>query len=339
MRPYGWPGRGIAIALLALVGTGCGPLPGSSGSTQAAIAGYHLVHDVPLPGDTSRWDYQTLDPASHRLYIAHLGASEVVVFDTLQQKVIGVVKGVSSVHGLALAPEEGRLFASATGTNELVAIDLESLAVVDRAPAGDYPDGLDYVPAVGKLYVSDEHGSGDTVIDAKTMRPAGSLTLGGDIGNTRYDADAQLVFVAVGSSNELVGLDPKSNRVVSRGPLSGCDGAHGLQLVPSPRRAFVACEGNNRLTVFDFAEKRVVATIGVGGGPDVLAYDPGSERIYVASEDGMLAIIQAGDTIRKLAQGNAGPNAHTIAVDPATHFIYLPLTNVGGRPVLRVLSP
>ena len=33
------------------------------------------------------------------------------------------------------------------------------------------------------------------------------------------------------------------------------------------------------------------------------------------------------------------PRAHSVAVDPATHRVYLPLANVGGHPVLRVLVP
>src|SRR5262249_42297797 len=158
-------------------------------------------------GNTGRWDYQVFDAQSRRLYLAHLGASEVVAFDTEKRTVVGVVHGISSVHGLALAPDLGRLFASATGSNEVAAIDLQSLAVVGKAPAGEYPDGLDYVPGEATVFVSDEHGTGDTVIDAKSVRSIRSITLGGDIGNTKYDLASRLIFVAVGSSNQLVAID------------------------------------------------------------------------------------------------------------------------------------
>jgi hypothetical protein len=33
------------------------------------------------------------------------------------------------------------------------------------------------------------------------------------------------------------------------------------------------------------------------------------------------------------------PHAHSVAVDPATHRVYLPLENVDGKPVLRILAP
>jgi hypothetical protein len=60
----------------------------------------------------------------------------------------------------------------------------------------------------------------------------------------------------------------------------------------------------------------------------------------VAAERGPLAGFAVdGASVRKVAEGNAGPNAHSVAVDPATHELFLPLDDLGGRPVLRVLAP
>ena len=33
------------------------------------------------------------------------------------------------------------------------------------------------------------------------------------------------------------------------------------------------------------------------------------------------------------------PHAHTVCVDPATHLVYLPLENLDGHPVLRIMEP
>ena len=45
-----------------------------------------------------------------------------------------------------------------------------------------------------------------------------------------------------------------------------------------------------------------------------------------------------GSVLRPLGEVRA-PHAHTVSVDPRTHRVYLPLENVGGRPVLRVMMP
>lgn len=33
------------------------------------------------------------------------------------------------------------------------------------------------------------------------------------------------------------------------------------------------------------------------------------------------------------------PHAHSVAVDPATHRVYLPLQSVDGHPVMRIMAP
>src|SRR4051794_958602 len=45
------------------------------------------VADVPLPGPAVRFDYQSLDATNGRLYIAHMNANRLVVFDTKKRLV------------------------------------------------------------------------------------------------------------------------------------------------------------------------------------------------------------------------------------------------------------
>jgi DNA-binding beta-propeller fold protein YncE len=73
---------------------------------------------VPLPGAATRFDYQSLDPKTGRLVLAHLAASEVVVFDVKSNRVVGTIPDVDHVHGVLTVPELGRVYATATGTNE-----------------------------------------------------------------------------------------------------------------------------------------------------------------------------------------------------------------------------
>jgi DNA-binding beta-propeller fold protein YncE len=318
--------------LLTFVACSSGAAAPGSGGERAGVPGYRVLRDVDLPGDTSRWDYTAYDAAARRLYLAHLGASQIVVFDTARNQAVQTIDGVDSVHGLVLAPELGRLYASATGRNRLVAIDTATLHTVGSAPTGDAPDGVAYAPTSGKLFVSNEHGPGDTVIDARTMQRVADVQLGGDIGNSYYDPGTRLVYVVAGNDNRLVEVDPASAQAVGQYQLPGCSDAHGLQLDrPERHRAFVACAGNGRLVAVDLASGKVRANVQIGDQPDVLALDGGRDRLYVASESSQLAVLEVTEGVRKLGQG------HTVAVDSQTHVAYLPLTSVGGRPVLREL--
>src|SRR5260221_14113051 len=72
------------------------------------------VADIPLGGNTTRLDYESYDPERHLLFIAHLGDSAVIVFDTLAQRVVSRIASVSNVHGVLAIPALGRVYATAT---------------------------------------------------------------------------------------------------------------------------------------------------------------------------------------------------------------------------------
>lgn len=323
---------GLALVLLVAASTACGqaqpPLPLTT------------VADAPLTGRTTRWDYASLDPTRHRLFLAHLGDSVVTVFDTRRQRVVADMPGIRSVHGVLAIPELDRVFASATGSDEVVAIDATSLKVLARMPTGDYPDGMAYAPEAHKLYVSNEHGHSDTVIDVRSNRSVGTIALGGEVGNTQYDPVSGHVFANVQTRAELAEIDPATDKVVARIRLPGARGNHGLYIDAPARLAFIACEDNATLLVLDLRSRRVAGSFKTGDQPDVLAFDPGPGWLYVASESGEVALFEVkGRHVRALGRGALGPNAHVVAVDPATHRAYFPLKDWNGKPVLRITAP
>jgi len=118
--------------------------PETSASLSASATSGNLplrtLRDVPLSGDATRFDYQSFDPNTGRLYVAHLGDGSMVVFDTNKEAVVSDVTGLSRVHGILVVAELHRVYASATGSNELAIIDDSTLQIIARAPAGDYPD-------------------------------------------------------------------------------------------------------------------------------------------------------------------------------------------------------
>jgi YVTN family beta-propeller protein len=299
-----------------------------------------ILSDVPLTGGTTRLDYQSLDSGSGRLYIAHLGSDLMTVFDVNKQTVVGDVKELKRVHGVLAVPELHRVYASATGTNELAVIDDQTLQIIARAPAGDYPDGVAYASKVNKIYVSDLHGKTDTVIDAKTNQVVTTIALGGGAGNTQYDSVSEHIFVTVHGQNELAEIDPTKDQIIGRYPLPGCTGSHGLNIDSEHRLAFVACEENAKLAVFDLEAKKMTVIHSVGADPDVLAFDKGFGRLYVSAESGVISILdERGRNLEKVGEGFFAANAHSVAVDQRTHRVYFPLLNVGGKPVLRIAVP
>jgi DNA-binding beta-propeller fold protein YncE len=226
------------------------------------------------PGQATRWDYASLDARRHPLFLAHLGDSAEVAFDTAQRKVIANIPGVSRVHGVLYVPQLDRVYASATRTDAVVAIDANTFKIIARMPGGDYPGGMAYALGAHKLFVSDEHGGTETVIDTASNRRIATRPLGGEVGNTQYDPVARHIFANVQTRSQLLEIDPVADQLIRRIDLPGAVGNHGLYLDAPARLAFIACEGNDQLLVLDLASRKVLASFDVARDPDVLAFDP-----------------------------------------------------------------
>ena len=64
----------------------------------------------------------------------------------------------------------------------------------------------------------------------------------------------------------------------------------------------------------------------VGDTPDVIAYDLGDSRLYVAAESGAVTVFTEQDRhLTVLGRHHLADGAHVVAVDPATHRSYHPI--------------
>ncbi len=300
------------------------------------------VADVSLPGHPSRFDYQAVDTVNRRLYVAHLGDGSLVAFDLDGQRVLQEVPRLPSVHGVAVAPEQNLVLATATAEKTLALIDDRSFQVRSRVPAGEYPNGLAYEPKSRRAFVSNNTGAGVGVVDVALGRALPGIDVGGGAGNTQYDADSGHVLAAVHGRPYLADIDPIATRVASRIALHDVRTCHGLLVASGLRLAFAACHGEGpSLVVVDLGTRQQTAALPLPSDVDVLAFDPGIGRLYAAAETGIVAAfaVAADRTVTELGRGFVGPNAHSVAVDPATHRVYFPIADVGGRPVLRVMEP
>jgi DNA-binding beta-propeller fold protein YncE len=326
----------VSVTLIGLISTN---LRAGASAKRAQQSPLTTVADVPMPGPAVRFDYQSFDPDSGRLYIAHMNADQLVVFDTGSRKVLANLDGFARVHGVLAVPAIDRVFASVTGEHALAAVDSKTLKTIAKIGPINYPDGIAFAPGPKRVFVSDEHGNTDAVIDAQTNKHLTKIALGGGAGNTVYDANAKRILVAVHERNELVAIDPDKLEVIGHYPLPGIKEPHGISLDLADELAFVAGEGNHTLAVVDLKTMKTTGTYPVGEDPDVLAFDPGLKQLYVSAESGDVWVYRVNGK-NLVAVGNFSmPHAHTVSVDPKTHLVYFPLADVNGHPILRIMSP
>jgi YVTN family beta-propeller protein len=297
------------------------------------------VTDITLPGSPTRFDYQSLDLHARLLFLAHSGANAVTVFNIDSKKVTANIGDVMHVHGVLAVPELERVYATDSDDNQVYVISERTESIIAKIPLryDDGPDGLAYDPTTHQIYVSDETGKNDAVIDTRSNKQIAEIPLGGEAGNTQYDPVSHHIFVDVQTLDRLVEINPTSRGIVANYAIPGCNHDHGLNIDASQRLAFISCDGNNMLYMMDMLSMRVVAQQSIGTSPDVLALDDSRHYLYVASESGVVSVFdESGRALQKMGEGYVAEEAHSIAVDQQTHYIYLPLQNVNNSPDLRI---
>jgi len=300
-----------------------------------------VVVVLALPGDGSRFDYASLDAERGLLFVAHLGASEVLEVDVHSHRVLRRIGALPQVHGVLVVPEVHRVYATATGSNQLVTLDEDTGTVLSTAATGEFPDGLAYDPRRGAVWVTNEQGGTETVIDATTGAVRGTVVLGGEVGNVAYDPTQDRMLVAVQGRNDLAVIDPGTLAITHRVPLPGCVHDHGLAVDPVSRLAFIACDANATLLTLDLSTGQIIGTNTVGDQPDVLAYDPQAHRLYVAAESGWVSVLDLRNHQLSVAgSDHLADDAHVVAVDPGTHHSYYPVpVGANGHPALLEFAP
>ena len=212
---------------------------------------------------------------------------------------------------------------------------------VFRAPTDTYPDGLPTTPSGARCGRPTRVAGTETVIDADTGAVRATVPLGGEVGNVVYDTFLDQMVVAVQGRNDLAVVNPVSFTVTERIPTPGCDHPHGQALDVTDQVMFVGCEANATMVSVDLANRNVIDHHGVGETPDVLAYDSGAYRVYVAAESGWVSIFDH-DHGHLTVRGSAflADGAHSLALDPTTHHSYIPIPkDHNGSPVLREYEP
>ena len=297
------------------------------------------VTEFDLPGPPGkRFDYLTIDPDDHYLLSAHLGAGQMYVIDLRTNKVVATVTDTPGAEGVEYVAELKKAYTSNAYDNTIGVVDLKQMKVIRKIPTEAKPDGSTYAAPFHKLYVSDERGKAEAIVDVRTDALVKTLHFKSETGMPQYDPIAKKVYVNLQDENIFAVIDPANDEVTGRYSVGRCKGNHGMTLDPEHHRAFLACEGNELMTVFDLDKHEPIAFLPMASGPDVIKFDPGLKRIYVACGSGAISVFQMDDPdhYRKLEDFPVQKKVHSLAVDPETHRVYAPEQEADGKAVARM---
>src|SRR5947208_7063688 len=306
----------------------------ASGQTLKQVTKF----DLPGPGG-KRFDYLTIDTDDRYLISAHLAADQTYVIDLATNRVVATIADTPGAEGVEYVPELKKFYTSNAHDNTIGVVDLKQMKVIKNLKTEAKPDGSAYAAPFHKLYVSDETGKAEAIVDVTKDEIVKTLHFTSETGMPQYDPVAKKVYVNLQDQNIFAVIDPATDEVIARYPVGRCKGNHGMTLDPEHHRAFLSCEENNLITVFDLDKHEPIAFLPLADGPDVIKFDAGLGRIYVACYSGALSVFHQDDPdhYRKLEDFRVQHAVHSLAVDPKTHRVYIPEQEEDGKPVARMV--
>jgi DNA-binding beta-propeller fold protein YncE len=320
------PMRLLTVAGAALLATA----PVGSALAQSETHSYHLVKTVAL-GSPDRWDYLTLDPQSHRLFVSH--GDRVTVVDSNDGTIVGQIEGFpGGNHGIAISTATGRGYTDDGRAGTATSFDLTTFAKGTPIKADADADAVTFDPASGHIFVVDGDPGKVTVIDPKSDAAVATIDAGGKLEFAVADGKGKL-YVNGAEKKEIVRIDTRTNSVDARWPIANCTSPHGLAIDTSAHRLFSSCL-NSLMVVVDTDNGATVASVPIGKGTDAAAFDPKRKLVFSSNGiDGTLSIIQekTPNTYVPLETLKTAVTARTMAVDQSTGRLYLAAADVDGQ--------
>lgn len=324
----------LAVMIIALLTVA------SPGWTQdSSIPQYHLLKKIVLGGEGG-WDYFTVDPATHHIFI---GRGDYVQVLDADGNVIGKVDvgKTNEAHAVALAPDLHRAFTSNGGGSSVTIFDPEALKVIGEVKIADRDtDDIEYEPVSKRVFTfNGGKGSDTTAIDAVKGVVVGKIPLGGKPETAQADGQGH-IYVNIEDKSELREIDAKTLQVMHSWPLAPCKNPSGQAIDVAHSLLIIGCH-NGLMEFWDYAAGKAAGTVPIGKGVDANRFDPGTGLAFASLGDGTITVARedAPDKFTVVQTISTMKGARTMALDPATHNIYTVSAEFGPPPAPTPKDP
>ncbi len=304
----------LLIGALAMAGT----------ALAQQKSGLRITNNFPIKS-SGGWDYITVDGEGKRMFVAH--GTQVNILSTSGDS-LGIINGTNGVHGIALVKSLNKGYTSDGRNNSCTIFDLTSYKTLGTIAVGNNPDAIFYDDFSKKVFVFNGRSKDASVIEPVTDKVVATIALGGKPETGVSDGKGK-VFVNSETTNEVVVINARTYKVISRYKIKDGDEPSGLAIDRRTDRLFVGCGGNQTFLVMDAANGKNLAKFKIGDC-DGVAFDPATKMIYTSNGEGTLSVIKeiSGNKFVQMENVITEPSARTLGLDLITHKIYLPAAKI-----------
>ncbi len=318
----------------------------------AQAADYRLIQMIVIPGKPlASYDISFVDPKTQMYYLADRSNARVDFIDAQRNEWIASVGGFVGFTGNndTSGPDgvvaDADLLYAGDGDSTLKVIDVKSRAIINTVSTGGTKRVDEMaLDAQGKRLLVVNNADEPpfmTLISTKNGNPilVGHITVPGATGGLEqpvWEPKTKRFYISVPQLNGndahsgVAVFDPKAGVVEKVYDIGPC-GPSGLALGPH-QHLLLGC-AQQPSVVIDARTGAIVATIPQVGGSDEVWFNSGDNRYYLAARNNpggpVLGVVDA-ETNRWIQNVSTAPNSHSVAANPRTNDVFVPLTAASG---------
>jgi DNA-binding beta-propeller fold protein YncE len=264
------------------------------------------------------FDYVTIDAVNRRAYAAH--GAVLLIVDADKGTIVGTVQ-LGGVAGSAPNTATGHVYTGNGDAKALSEVDPVSLKEVQRVSVDGPVDAIAYDPQLGRIYGDEDDGTRIFVIDSKTFKQIGTITVPGhkpeyiQINPTTHE-----IYQNIDSESEISVIDPQTMKVTRNIPTPEIMHNHPLQY-DAPYDMLLVAGTNNKMSGYSSAGK-LLWTIDYPSRVDQCDLDVSRQLMACAGNGITLLKINQNGPAQIVASLPMTPGPHTVAIDPKTGDIW-----------------
>ncbi|MDR3607858.1 MAG: YncE family protein [Oligoflexia bacterium] len=274
-----------------------------------------------LDGKAARFDFMATDASAQRILAAHKGAGTLEILDLQTGKPLPAIP-VGEAQGVAIDPIEHRYFLGNDDGHSVAIVDARSLKKTAEIKVDGPVDAIAYDPKNGMLFAGYDDGDRLWVIDTKTKQIVTTITIPGVPEVLEYDASTDRIYQNIKTKNEIVRIDPATNKIDATWSTLPVTAPHGL-VTDGARGILYTAGSNGKLVAIDLKTGHVTASADIATGVDQIAYDSERKLIYCACK-GSISVVKVTESgLKSMGSVPSPQGAHTLAVNPVDHSVWV----------------
>ncbi len=205
------------------------------------------------------------------VYVTNSAGDNVHVIDTATNKVVQVIKGVESAHGVTFSPDGARVYISNEHDSTLDVLDRKSGSVIKQIPLSSRPNNIAITKDGKRIVVAIARDPAALdIIDTVALTRSKSIPMNGRLHNTYITPDGKYAVSGSVRSEFLNVVDLATEQVAWEIKMKGGVRPMTFEVNPdgSTRRIFAQHSDLNGFSVVDFAQRMEVARVTLPNEPN-----------------------------------------------------------------------